>query len=75
MTAIPLVARPARGILRRPEGMPHRDGFAHGAVGAASRDAAPRSRLQSTSSGWCVPVYSANNAVTPHGFGVPTARA
>ena len=35
----------------------------------------PLSRLQSTSSGWCDPVYSANSAVTPHGLGMPTARA
>ena len=27
------------------------------------------------SSGWCGPVYSENSAVTPHGLGVPTARA
>src|SRR5262249_25257215 len=35
----------------------------------------PLSRLQSISSGVCGPVYSANSAVPPHGFGVPRARA
>src|SRR5262245_10599279 len=46
---------------------------------AISRDTAadrtPLCRLQSISSGACAPVYSANSAVTPHGFGVPSARA
>lgn len=70
-TPLPLslrVPRESRGVLDVTAAV---TGITVGVTGGTT----VRSNGQSISRAWCVPVYSANNAVTPHGLGTCTALA